>query len=41
MQMADVVGVRFKKAGKVYYFSPNNIPVQRGDFGIARKYVHW
>ncbi len=33
--MADVVGVRFKKAGKVYYFSPNNIPVQRGDFAIV------
>ena len=29
--MAIVVGVRFKKPGKVYYFDPNEIPVNAGD----------
>lgn len=33
--MANVVGVRFKKAGKIYYFSPNDIDVKRGDFAIV------
>jgi len=26
-----VVGVRFKKAGKIYYFDPSNMDLQRGD----------
>jgi cell fate regulator YaaT (PSP1 superfamily) len=25
-----VVGVRFKRAGKVYYFDPNDVPVELG-----------
>lgn len=29
--MQQVVGVRFKKAGKIYYFSPEDIDVQKGD----------
>ncbi|HEY8341615.1 MAG TPA: stage 0 sporulation family protein [Calditerricola sp.] len=29
--MLEVVGVRFKKAGKIYYFDPGNLPVQIGD----------
>lgn len=28
--MIDVVGVKFKKAGKLYYFSPEDIEVQQG-----------
>lgn len=33
--MATVVGVRFKKAGKIYYFDPANTGVEIGDFGIV------
>ncbi|AYD39107.1 stage 0 sporulation protein [Clostridium fermenticellae] len=29
--MVTVVGVRFKKAGKIYYFSPKNLDVKKGD----------
>ena len=27
--MQTVVGVRFKKAGKIYYFAPNDIDLQK------------
>lgn len=33
--MPLVVGVSFKKAGKVYYFDPNGIEMKEGDFVIA------
>ena len=33
--MIKVVGVRFKKAGKVYYFDPNDIDVKLSDFVIV------
>ena len=29
--MVQVVGVRFKKAGKVYYFDPADLPISAGD----------
>lgn len=29
--MIKVVGIRFKKAGKIYYFNPNEIEVSKGD----------
>jgi cell fate regulator YaaT (PSP1 superfamily) len=29
--MITVVGVRFKKAGKIYYFDPDNIDIKKGD----------
>jgi len=29
--MYTVIGVRFKKAGKIYYFDPDDIPLQKGD----------
>ncbi len=29
--MQTVIGVRFKKAGKIYYFSPGRLEVQKGD----------
>ncbi len=32
MYIAKIVGVRFKEAGKIYYFNPNNFEVQRNDF---------
>ncbi|WP_026574052.1 PSP1 domain-containing protein [Bacillus sp. UNC438CL73TsuS30] len=33
--MYDVVGVRFKKAGKIYYFDPGELQVQKDDFVIV------
>ena len=33
--MFEVVGVRFKKAGKVYFFDPNGITLQKGEFAIV------
>lgn len=33
--MFEVVGVRFKKAGKIYYFDPGEFDVQRGDHVIV------
>ena len=29
--MVTVIGVRFKKAGKIYYFSPNDIEIKKED----------
>lgn len=29
--MAEVVGIRFKKAGKIYWFDPNDIDLKAGD----------
>jgi len=31
----DVVGVRFKKAGKIYYFDPNGLTIPDGEFVIV------
>ena len=28
--MTTVIGVRFRKAGKVYYFSPANLQIEKG-----------
>lgn len=33
--MSDVVGVRFKKVGKIYYFDSSELEVEQGDFVIA------
>ncbi|MGM0396942.1 MAG: PSP1 domain-containing protein [Bacillota bacterium] len=33
--MIKVVGVRFKKAGKIYYFDPDDIDVKSNDFAIV------
>ena len=33
--MFKVVGVRFKKAGKIYYFDPEDIDVKFNDFVIV------
>lgn len=33
--MVKVVGIRFKKAGKIYYFDPVNIDVNKGDSVIV------
>jgi cell fate regulator YaaT (PSP1 superfamily) len=34
--MADVVGVRFKKAGKIYYFDPTGIELEVGDYVVVK-----
>jgi cell fate regulator YaaT (PSP1 superfamily) len=33
--MADIVGVRFKKAGKVYYFDPAGIDLEVNDYTVV------
>lgn len=33
--MAEVIGVRFKEIGKVYYFDPNGIQMKKGDMAIV------
>ena len=33
--MVEVVGVRFKKAGKIYYFDPGQFPINKSDFVIV------
>ena len=33
--MYTVIGVSFKKAGKIYYFDPDNIEVSKGDHVIV------
>ena len=34
--MAEVVGVKFKEVGKVYYFSPDSKSFNKGDMVIVR-----
>lgn len=29
--MTKIIGVRFRTAGKVYYFDPKNMEIKRGD----------
>ena len=33
--MAEVIGVRFKEVGKVYYFDPNGIQMKKGDMAMV------
>ncbi|MBO8178306.1 PSP1 domain-containing protein [Aeribacillus pallidus] len=33
--MYDIVGVRFKKAGKIYYFDPGDLPIEKDDYVIV------
>ena len=33
--MANIIGVRFKKPGKIYFFDPDGKKVQKGDFVIV------
>lgn len=35
MQRYDVIGIRFKKAGKIYYFDPGHLQVTKNDFVIV------
>ena len=34
-EQVEVVGIRFKKVGKVYYFAPEGIQAQKGEFAIV------
>ena len=34
--MGDVVGVRFKRAGKIYYFDPSGIELEAGDYAVVK-----
>lgn len=34
-EQVEVVGIRFKKVGKVYYFAPGEIKVTKGEFAIV------
>ena len=33
--MTTVIGVRFRQAGKVYYFAPGNLPIEKGSHVIV------
>ena len=33
--MVKVIGIRFRTAGKIYYFDPKDIEVKRGDHVIV------
>lgn len=33
--MHKVVGVRFKKAGKIYYFDPHDLELETGEYAIV------
>ncbi|MED4853356.1 stage 0 sporulation protein, partial [Caldifermentibacillus hisashii] len=33
--MYNVVGVRFKKAGKIYFFDPDGIVIERDQFVVV------
>ena len=33
--MIKVIGVRFKKAGKIYYFDPLNLKINKGDYVVV------
>ena len=33
--MAEIVGVRFKKVGKVYYFNPGDIELEVNDYVVV------
>ena len=34
--MSDVVGIRFKKEGRVYYFDPSGIELGEGDYAVVK-----
>ena len=33
--MTEIVGIRFKKNCKTYYFSPNNLKIEKGQYAIV------
>ena len=39
--MQTVVGVRFKRAGKIYYFSPGKLDIKLNDNVIVKQPEGW
>ena len=39
--MTKVIGIRFRKAGKVYYFSPGENEIKTGDHVIVETAEAW
>ena len=39
--MTKVIGVRFRTAGKIYFFSPGKLEVETGDKVIVRLQEEW
>ena len=37
--MIDVVGIRFRNTGKIYYFNPKNLELKKGDHVIVETAV--
>ena len=35
MEMVNIIGIRFRKAGKVYFFDPVNFDIKKGDHAIV------
>ena len=33
--MQEIVGVKFKKLGKIYFFNPNGLKLEKGQFVIV------
>ena len=33
--MANIIGVRFKKPGKIYFFDPNGVKINKGKLVIV------
>ena len=33
--MIKIIGVRFRNAGKIYYFDPKKLPIKKGDHVIV------
>jgi cell fate regulator YaaT (PSP1 superfamily) len=34
--MANIAGIRFKRAGKIYYFDAGEIPLEAGDYAVVK-----
>ena len=35
LKMIKVIGVRFKKAGKIYYFDPTGLNIEKGNYVVV------
>ena len=33
--MVEVIGIKFKQTGKIYYFDPEKTTLKKGDFAIV------
>ena len=37
--MKNIIGIRFKKLGKIYFFNPKGLKVKKGDKVVLNKYA--